>query len=186
MLRSRVPPLRLQAGAARGRHHNGLLVTSDLREMTATRPVTTPNFHLRHLAQSPPTTTTRHTKTGVCSTPHNNKKTPRPQTPHRGQGSIATTRATCDVRAELRLVHWFIGRGGVVTAQRRRSTTAGWGRICFRRSSARTAPFCVAFTTATFSESRFFHAFFSRHAAGSCSCGGRRLALCTWPTGQGA
>ena len=45
MLRSRVPPLRLQAGAARGRHHNGLLVTSDLREMTATRPVTTPNLH---------------------------------------------------------------------------------------------------------------------------------------------
>ena len=41
-----------------------------------------------------------------------------------------------------------IGRGGVVTAQRRRSTTAGWGRIFFRRSSARTAPFCVALTTA--------------------------------------
>ena len=57
VLRSRVPPLRLQAGAARGRHHNGLLVTSDLHEMTATRPVTRPNLHLRRLAQSPPTTT---------------------------------------------------------------------------------------------------------------------------------
>ena len=107
---------------------------------------------------------------------------PRPKTAHRGQGSIATTRATCDVRAAF--CGLCIGRGGVVTAQRRRSTTAGWGRIFFRRSSARTAPFCVAITTATFPESRFFYAFFSRHAA--CSCGGRRLALCTWPTGQGA
>ena len=107
VLRSRVlPPLRLQAGAARGRRHNGLLVTTDLRELTATRPVTTPNSHLRRLAQSPPTTTTRHTMKGVCSTPHTKKNTPRPQTAHRGQGSIATTRATCDVRAELWLVHW--------------------------------------------------------------------------------
>lgn len=69
-----------------------------------------------------------------------------------------------------------IGRGGVVTAQRRRSTTAGWGRIFFRRSSARTAPFCVAITTATFSESRFFHACFFRvmlwvrAAAGGLRC----------------
>ena len=62
VLRSRVPPLRLQAGAARGRHHNGLLVTTDLRELTATRPVTTPSLHLRRLAQSPPTTTTRHNR----------------------------------------------------------------------------------------------------------------------------
>ena len=46
-----------------------------------------------------------------------------------------------------------IGRGGVVTAQRYRSTTAGWGRTFFRRSSARTAPFCVAITTATFRRS---------------------------------
>ena len=42
-------PMRLQAGAARGRHHDGLpvtsMVTSDLREMTATRPVTTQNLH---------------------------------------------------------------------------------------------------------------------------------------------
>ena len=63
-----------------------------------------------------------------------------------------------------------------MTAQRRRSTTAGWGRIFFRRSSARTAPFCVAITTATFPESRFFHAFFfrvmlrARAAAGGLRC----------------
>ena len=69
-----------------------------------------------------------------------------------------------------------IERGGVMTAQRRRSTTAGWGRIFFRRSSARTAPFCVAITTATFPESRFFHACFfrvmlcARAAAGGLRC----------------
>ena len=44
-LRSRVPPLRLQAGAARVTHHNESLVTWDLCKMTATRPVTTPNLH---------------------------------------------------------------------------------------------------------------------------------------------
>ena len=55
-----------------------------------------------------------------------------------------------------------IGRFGVVTAQRRRSTAANWGRSSFRPSSARTAPFCVAITTATFPESRLFHACFFR------------------------
>ena len=69
-----------------------------------------------------------------------------------------------------------IGRGGVVTAQRRRSTAANWGRSSFRPSSARTAPFCVAITTATFPESRFFHACFfrvmlcARAAAGGLRC----------------
>ena len=69
-----------------------------------------------------------------------------------------------------------IGRGGVVAAQRRWSTTAGWARIFFRRSWAGTAPFCVAITTATFSESRFFYACFSRvmlwvrAAAGGLRC----------------
>ena len=101
------PPLRLQAGAARGRHHNGLLVTSDLHEMTATRPVTRPNLHLRRLAQSPPTTTMTPHKDGRLFNAAQKKTAPRPQTKHRGQGPIATTRATCDVRrAELRLVHW--------------------------------------------------------------------------------
>ena len=69
-----------------------------------------------------------------------------------------------------------IGRGGVVTAQRRRSTTTGWGRIFVCRSSAHTTPFCVAITTATFPESRFVHACFFcvmlwvRAAAGGLRC----------------
>ena len=129
--------------------------------MTATRPVTTPNLHLRRLAQSAPTTTTRHTKTGVCATPHKKKKPRRaPKRHNRGQGSIATTRATCDVRAELRLVHraW---RGRDSPAPQEHD--GGLGSLFFcRPSSARTAPFCVAITTATFSESRLFHACFFR------------------------
>ena len=53
-----------------------------------------------------------------------------------------------------------IGRGGVVAAQCRWSTTAGWGRICFRRSRVGTAPFRVAITTALFAELRLFDACF--------------------------
>ena len=75
-----------------------------------------------------------------------------------------------------------IGRGGVVTAQRRRVTAANWGRSSFRPSSARTAPFCMAITTATFAESRFFHACFFRvmlcahAAAGGLHCARGRQA----------
>ena len=52
----------------------------------------------------------------------------------------------------------------------------GLGSYFLRRSSARTAPFCVAITTATFFESRFFHACFFRvmlwvrTAAGGLRC----------------
>ena len=69
-----------------------------------------------------------------------------------------------------------IGRGGVVTAQRRRSTVANWGCSSFRPSSARTAPFCVAITTATFLESRLSYApcFFV-----PCCVLVRRPAACT-------
>ena len=183
MLRSRVPPLRLQAGAARGRHHNGLLVTSDLREMTATRPVTTPNLHLRRLAQSPPTTTTTPHKDGrLFNAAQKKRTTPRPQTAHRGQGSIATTRATCGVRAELRLVHWaWRGRDSPAPQEH----DGGLGSYFFSSVECTHRPllrgyhhghvFRVAFLSCVL---------FSRHAVGSC--GGRRLALCTWPTGQGA
>ena len=130
--------------------------------MTATRPVTTPNFHF-----SPPCAKpadhhdTPHKDGRLFNAAHTKRTTPRPQTPHRGQGSIATTttRATCDVRA-VRAV--CIGRGGVVAAQCRWSSTAGWGRICFRRSRTGTAPFRVAITTALFAKSRFFHACFFR------------------------
>ena len=113
MLRSRVPPLRLQAGAARGRYHNGLLVTSDLREMTATRPVTTPNLHCAPPCAKPADHhDTPHRDGRLFNAAQKKRTATRPQTAHRGQGPIATTRATCDVRAELRLVHWaWRGRG---------------------------------------------------------------------------
>ena len=79
----------------------------------------------------------------------------------------------------------YIERGGVVAAQCRWSTTAGWGRILFRRSRADTAPFRVAITTALFAESRLFYAcFFLRHAVGSWAAGGLRCV--TWSRGQGA
>ena len=75
-----------------------------------------------------------------------------------------------------------IGRGGVVTAQRRRSTVANWGRSSFRPSSARTALFCVAITTATVPESRLSYAHFframlrARAAAGGLRCARGREA----------
>ena len=40
------------------------------------------------------------------------------------------------------------------------------------------------FSALSWNSLRLILACFSRHAV--CSCGGRRLALCTWPTGQGA
>ena len=51
-----------------------------------------------------------------------------------------------------------------------------WGRSSFRTSSARTAPFCVAITTATFPESRLSYAplframLRARAAAGGLRC----------------
>ena len=184
MLRSRVPPLRLQAGAARGRCHNGLLVTSDLREMTATRPVTTPNLHCAPPCAKPADhhDTPQPSKTGVFQRRTKKEQRRAPKLHIADKGPIATTRATCDVRAELRLVHWA-WRGRDSPAPQGHARRAG---VVFfvRRSSARTAPFCVAITTATFHRVAFLSCvLFSRHAV--CSCGGRRLALCTWPTGQG-
>ena len=67
-----------------------------------------------------------------------------------------------------------IGRGGVVTAQRRRSTVAIWGRSSFRPSSARTASFCVAIATATFPESRLSYAPFFREILCARAAGGLR------------
>ena len=60
----------------------------------------------------------------------------------------------------------------------------GLGSYFFRRSSARTAPFCVAITTATFPESRFFHACFFRAMLWvRAAAGGLRCVM--WPRGQG-
>ena len=129
--------------------------------MTVTRPVTTPNLHFAPpCAKSPPTTTTRHIETGVFQRRTKKRTAPRPQTAHRGQGAIATTRATCDVRAESRRVHWARrGRDGPAPQEH---GVANWGRSSFRPSSARTAPFCVAITTATFPESRLSYVPFFR------------------------
>ena len=142
--------------------------------MTATRPVPTPNLHCAPPCEKPSDQHDTPHRDGRFSTPHKERTAPRPQTTHRGQGSNATTRATCDVRGRSRAV--CIGRGGVVTAQCRRSTAANWGRSSFRPSSARTDPFRVVITTATFPESRFFHACFfrvmlsARVAAGGLRC----------------
>ena len=77
-----------------------------------------------------------------------------------------------------------IGRGGVVTAQRRRSTAAHWGHSYFRPSNACTAPFRVAITTTLFAESRFFHACFFRVMLWvRAAAGGLRFVM--WPRGQG-
>ena len=183
MLRSRVPPLRLQAGAARGRHHNGLLVTSDLREMTATRPVTTPNLHCAPPCAKPADHHDTPHKDGRLFNAAQKKRTaPRPQTAYRGQGSIATTRATCDVRAELRLVHWaWRGRDSPAPQEH----DGGLGSYFFSSVECTHRPLLRGYHHGHISRVAFLScALFSRHAV--CSCGGRRLALCTWPTGQGA
>ena len=71
-----------------------------------------------------------------------------------------------------------IGRGGVVAAQCRRSTTASGGRFYFRRSRAGTAPFRVAITTALFAESHIFHVYFFRVML--WVRGGRSAACSVW------
>jgi len=183
VLRSRVPPLRLQAGAARGRHHNGLLVTSDLREMTATRPVTTPNLHCAPPCAKPADHhDTPHQRRAFFNAAHKKRTAPRPKTSHRGQGSIATTRATCDVRAELRLVHWaWRGRDSPAPQEH----DGGLGSYFFSSVECTHRPLLRGYHHGHISRVAFLSCvLFSRHAA--CSCGGRRLALCTWPTGQGA
>ena len=75
--------------------------------MTATRPVPTPNLHCAPPCAKPADHhDTPHQRRAFFNAAQKKETAPRPQTAHRGQGSIATTRATCDVRAELRLVHW--------------------------------------------------------------------------------
>ena len=116
------------------------------------------------------------------STPHKKRTAPRPQTAHRGQGSIATTRATCDVRAELRLVHWaWRGRDSPAPQEH----DGGLGSYFFSSVECTHRPLLRGYHHGHISRVAFLSCvLFSRHAV--CSCGGRRLALCTWPTGQGA
>ena len=81
--------------------------------MTATRPVPTPNLHCAPPCAKPADHHDTPHRDGRFSTPHKKNSAAPPNTAHRGQGSIATTRATCDVRAESRRVHWMRrGRDG--------------------------------------------------------------------------
>ena len=75
--------------------------------MTATRPVTTPNLYFAPPCAKPADHhDTPHKDGRLFNAAQKKRTTPRPQTTHRGQGPIATTRATCEVRAESRRVHW--------------------------------------------------------------------------------
>ena len=159
--------------------------------MTTTRPVTTPNLHFAPpcaKARRPPRHATQ--RRAFVQRRTKKKTTPRPQTKHRGQGSIATTRATCDVRAELRLVHWaWRGRGSPSAAGARRRA----GVVFFSVGRGQTPPPSAWLSPRHFSPSRvsFMRAFFA-----SCRgfVGGRRLSsissglrCVTWPRrGQGA
>ena len=78
VLRARVPPLRLQAGEARGTHHNGSRVTWDLCEMTATRPVPTPNLYCAPPCAKPADHHGTPHRDGRFSTPHKKKNNAAP------------------------------------------------------------------------------------------------------------
>ena len=142
--------------------------------MTATRPVTTPNLHCAPPCAKPADHHDTPHRDGRLFNVAQKKTVPRPQTAHRGQGPIATTRATCDVRAESsRRVHWA-RRGRDGPAPREHGDELG--SFFFSPSSARTALFCVAITTAAFPESRNSYAHFframlcARAAAGGLRC----------------
>ena len=153
----------------------------------ACRPVTTPNLHFAPpFAKPADHTRTRHTKTGVCSTPHKKEEARRALKRHIADKdpSPQRERRASDVRAESRRVHWaWRGCGSPVPLEHE----AGWGRVCFRRSRAGTAPFRVAITTALFAESRLFYACFfcaMLRVRGSWAAGGLRCVA--WPRGQWA
>ena len=85
-----------------------------------------------------------------------------------------------DVRCEggVRSRAVCIGRGGVVTAQRRRSTAANWGSFFFSSVECTHRPLLRGYDHGHISRVAFLSCVhFSRHAV--CSCGSRRLALCT-------
>ena len=150
--------------------------------MTATRPVTTPNLHCAPPCAKPADHHDTPRRDGRSFKAAQRRTAPRPQTPHRGQGSIATTRATCDVRAESRRVH------------------LAW-RVCdspaLQEHGGELGSFLLSSVECThhpllrgyhhghvFRVASLLCTFVSCHAV--CSCGGRRLALCAWSRGQGA
>ena len=151
--------------------------------MTATRPVTTPNLHFAPPCAKPADHhDTPHKDGRLFNAAQKKRTTPRPQTTHRGQGSIATTRATCDVRAELRLVHWaWRGRGSPAPLEH----DGGLGSYFFSSVEGRHRPLLRGYHHGTFRRVAFLSCvLFSRHAVGSWAAGGLRCV--TWPRGQGA
>jgi hypothetical protein len=143
--------------------------------MTTTRPVTTPNLHFAPPCAKPADHhDTPHKDGRLFNAPQKKRTTPRPQTKHRGQGSVATTRATCDVRAELRLVHWaWRGRGSPAPLEH----DGGLGVVFFSVGRGQAPPPSAWLSPRHFSPSRvsFMRVFF----ASRCGfVGGRRLALC--------
>ena len=151
--------------------------------MTATRPVTTPNLHCAPPCAKPADHhDTPHRDGRLFNAAQKKRTAPRPQTAHRGQGSIATTRATCDVRAESRRVHWARrGRDGPAPQEH----GGELGSFFFSSVECTHRPLLRGYHHGHVSRvASLLCAFFSCHAV--CSCGGRRLALCTWPRGQGA
>ena len=115
MVRARVPPLRLQAGAARVTHHNGSLVTRDLCKMTATRPVTTLFFYFTPLCAKPAHHHDTPHKDGRLFNATQKKKHAAPSNDTSRTRINRHKTKTCDARAEPRHVHWaWRGRGSPV------------------------------------------------------------------------
>ena len=142
--------------------------------MTATRPVTTPNLYFAPPCAKPADHHDTPHKDGRLFNDTQKTTTPRPQTTHCEQGSIATTRATCEVRAESRRVHWA-WRGRDSPAPQEHGGALGSFLFSSVECMHRTIP--RGYHHGTFRRVAFLSCvLFSRHAVGSC--GGRRLALC--------
>ena len=142
--------------------------------MTATRPVTTPNLYFAPPCAKPADHHDTPHKDGRLFNATQKKTTPRPQTTHCEQGSIATTRATCEVRAESRRVHWA-WQGRDSSASQEHGGALGSFLFSSVECMHRTIP--RGYHHGTFRRVAFLSCvLFSRHAVGSC--GGRRLALC--------
>ena len=151
--------------------------------MTATRPVTTPNLHCAPPCAKPADHHDTPRRDGRSFKAAQRRTAPRPQTPHRGQGSIATTRATCDVRGESRRVHWaWRGRGSSAPLEH----NGGLRSYFFSLVESRHRPLLRGYHHGTFRRVAFLSCvfFFTRHAAGAWAAGGLRCV--TWPRGQGA
>ena len=156
----------------------GIIVDYLLHRTYVKRPQHGPSPHqictARRLAQSPPTTTTRHTKTGVCSTPHQKKNHAAPSN-ETSRTRIHRHNAS-DVRCEGGVAACALGVAGSwqpsAAGARRRAKV-----VFFFVGRGQAPPPSAWLSPRHFSPSRvsFMRAFF----ASRCGfVGGRRLALC--------